>query len=406
MSERVEESSAVEWNAAVERPARARLFSALLIAAVLLTGIAVSTHLMRTTVRAPRKTPQRQARLVEVAPVQLGSHATSVDSMGTVVAARRLEIRPRVAGAIVEMSSEFVPGGFFDAGDVIARIDPRDYELVLEQRRSELAEAESALAIESGNQDVAKREFELLGEVIGERNEKLVLREPQLRSAQARVRSARAAVAAAKLALERTTVRAPFAAVVQERNVEVGTQVDLGTAMGVLLGTNEYWIEAAVPVDQLRWISIPGAAVRVRDEAAWGPDSSRPGEVIRLYSDLENQGRMARVLVSVPDPLGLDAGADRPPILLLGSYVRVEIEGATLDDVAAVDRRLLRDGDNVWVMSGDDTLEIRPVAVAFRGSNHVLVSAGLAQGERLVATDLPAPVPDMPLRLAEELDRG
>jgi hypothetical protein len=110
--------------------------------------------------------------------------------------------------------------------------------------------------------------------------------------------------------------------------------------------------------------------------------------------------------VSVRDPLGREAEAGAEPLLLLGSFVRVEIQGRVLDGVAALDRRLLRDGDRVWVMRTDGTLDIRPVSVAFGGDRRVLISHGLEDGERVVTTDLPAPVDGMPLRLREERGDG
>jgi RND family efflux transporter MFP subunit len=388
------------------RSSGARALRLLLIAVVLLTGVAVSAYLIRTPPRAARVVPERQARLVDVVTVRLDSQPTLVAAMGTVGAARRIELRPQVSGEVVEVGGELVPGGRFAAGDVILRIDPSNYELAVRQRASELAEAEAALAIERGNQEVARREYELLGETILEGEEDLVLRQPQLRSAQARVASAGAALAAARLDLERTTVRAPFSALVEARFVELGAQVDPATVMASLVGTEEYWVEAAVPVSQLRWIEIPGAAARVYDEAAWGADVWRRGRVDRLYGDLESEGRMARILVAVADPLGKRVEDRAAPLLLLNSYVRVEVEGRTLDDVAAIDRRLLRDGDRVWIMRDDGALEIRPVSVAFRGPDRVLVSAGLSDGERLVVTDLPAAVEGMPLRVVEDESRG
>lgn len=111
---------------------------------------------------------------------------------------------------------------------------------------------------------------------------------------------------------------------------------------------------------------------------------------------------MARLLVTVEDPLALTEADRGQPALLIGSYVRVEIEGAGLESAVAVKRGLLRDGDNAWVMSRDDRLEIRPLTVAFRSRDHVLATAGLQPGDRLVTTDLPAPVEGMPLRLRDD----
>jgi hypothetical protein len=175
-----------------------------------------------------------------------------------------------------------------------------------------------------------------------------------------------------------------------------------------VVAPDAYWVELALPVAQLRFVSLPGAdgqagsPVRIFDASAWGPGRERRGRVLRLLGDLEPEGRMARLQVEVPDPLALRPEHAGLPVLLVGAYVRAELEGPTLDGVVSVDRALLRDGDRIWVMNASDELEIRPVEVAFRGGERVLVSAGLAAGERIVSSDLSAPVAGMPLRTASE----
>ena len=84
--------------------------------------------------------------------------------------------------------------------------------------------------------------------------------------------------------------------------------------------------------------------------------------------------------------------------MIIGTYVRVEIEGTALASVAAIDRELLRDGDQVWIMTPEAKLEIRPVEILYRGRERVLVNKGIQLGEKLIVTDLTAPVPGMPLR--------
>jgi hypothetical protein len=174
------------------------------------------------------------------------------------------------------------------------------------------------------------------------------------------------------------------------------------------VGTDAYWVETAVSVDDLQWIRIPrtgsekGSTARVYDPAASGNVAHRAGRVIRLAADLEEQGRMARLLVAVDDPMGLNPTNAARSKLLLGSYVRVEIDGAELRSVAVVDRSLVRDGDTVWIMATDGTLDIRPVEIAFRGRDRVLVAAGLETGEHLITTDLSAPILGMPLRTPAE----
>ncbi|NQU10294.1 efflux RND transporter periplasmic adaptor subunit [bacterium] len=381
-----------------------RLRRAALPLLVLGAGALLAIGLIQTAPHTKRQPPARQARLVEVRPVRIGPQRTVVYAMGTVQAAREVAIHPRVSGEIVGVNPEFVPGGRFAEGTTLLQIDPTDYELAVRQRASDVAQAESDLALERGQQSVAQREYELLGETVAPEDAALVLREPQLAKVQATLQAAQAALDQAKLDLARTTVTAPFNAIVRARAVNVGMQVTPTMALATLTGTDEYWVEVAVPVDQLRWIRIPasaaeaGSTVGVYNATAWGPDAHRDGQVVRLLGDLEPDGRMARLLVAVADPLAIQPAHAGQPALLLNDYVRVEIDGLELPEVAEVDRPLVREGDTVWVMNAQDQLEIRPVEILFRGRDTLLIRDNLRDGERLVVTDLAAPVAGMPLR--------
>ena len=375
-------------------------------AAVLIAGAALAFVLLRTGPSARRKPPARVAKLVEVELIALADLATTVTAMGTVMPARQIALAPRVNGEIVAVSDEFAPGGFFGAGEEMVRIDPTDYELLVRQREAALAQAQSAYELEMGQQTVAEREYELLDEAVSDEDRFLVLRHPQLQSADASVAAARAALEDARLDLARTGVRAPFNAVLGDKRADLGTQVSGASPVGTLIGTDEFWVEASAPVDQLRWIRIPrrgdekGARVRVYDEAAWGVGQYRTGEVIRLHPGVEEQGRMARLLISVADPLALESERAHLPRMMLSTYVRVEIEGAVLSQVATISRSSLRDGDKVHLLGDDGKLEIRPIEVVFRAADAVY-TRGIRTGERLVTTDLSAAVEGMPLRLQD-----
>ncbi|MCX7867108.1 MAG: efflux RND transporter periplasmic adaptor subunit [Limisphaera sp.] len=368
-------------------------------------GIGGAVWLIRTAPQAPRQPPAPVARLVEVVEVRFGPQQVRIPALGLVLPAREVTLYPRVAGEVVAIHDQFLPGSRFAAGEVLVQIDPSDFRLAVAQRESELVQARSALALEQGQQAVARQEYELLGREIPEADRDLVLRRPQLEQARARVQAAEAALEQARLNLERTSVRAPFACTVRARMVNVGSQVTPATPLATLAGAEEYWVEATVPVDQLEWLWIPGrnsptgSVARIWRAAGSRDGAARVGTVLRLLPDLEKDGRLARVLVSVMDPLALQAQHTALPPLLLGDAVRLELEGRTVE-AAALDRRWFRDGDQVWIMNERNELEIRPVQVAFRAPEVLLVTGGLRPGERIVISELPAAVPGLPLRLA------
>ena len=113
-----------------------------------------------------------------------------------------------VAGRVIEVSPSFVPGGFFEKGELLLRIDPFDYRQASVQATGAVAQADLRLATELAEADVARKEWEELGEG---KPTPLTLREPQVAEAQAALASARAALENAERNLERTAIAAPYA---------------------------------------------------------------------------------------------------------------------------------------------------------------------------------------------------
>jgi RND family efflux transporter MFP subunit len=390
------------------QPRPRNIFIILLPVVVLAAGAAVAFWLMETSPQAKPRPRAHNASLVAVRTVDYGARQTVVSGMGLVAAARTVALKPDVSGKIVELNPNLIPGGHFRKGEILLKIDPTDYRLAVRQLTTDVAKAESDLQIEQGNQLIAQKEYKLLGQTVSDAERALILRRPQLENLRATLEAAQAKLDQARVDLARTTIEAPFNAVVQSRAVDVGARAGESTVLATLAGTDAYWVEVSVPVSQLRWVRIPqtdgdpGAPVRVYDTAAWGEGVFRQGRVIRLEADLEEQGRMARLLIRVEDPLSLKADSKGTPRMLIGSYVRVEIEGNAVASAAAIEREFIRNGNSVWVMTPEGNLAIRPVEIAFRGAEQLLVTGGIKPGERLIITDLAAPVEGMPLRTADD----
>ena len=384
------------------------------VAALILVGAAAAyRYQMKTSPRARRQPPPRQAKLVRVVPAEKGDCTTMVKAMGPVIPAQQVTLHPQVTGQIIDISDAIIPGGIIHAGERIMAIDRRDYEIAVEQRKADVANALKNLKVEQGNQAVARQEYELLGEIVTEEDRELVLREPHLASAQSALESTQAALRRAQLDLARCNITAPFNAIVQAKHVDVGATVSSGSQLVTLIATDEAWVELKVPVDQLKWLAIPqsngevGSAVAIYNTLAWGPDRSRTGQVVRLYGELEPAGKLARLLTAVDDPFCLKDENHDQPQLLMGSMIQAEIQGALLTSVFPVKWSYLRDSNRaIWIMNDKDQLEIRPVEIAYRGPEEVFISTGLAADERLIITDLAAPVPGMPLRIAPSSDEA
>lgn len=386
---------------------KANLLRLLLPVIVIIISASVAVWMMQSGPKAKPRAKTRNAVLVDVRPIELGPHTTTVNIMGTVKPQHEVALKPRVSGEIIKVGDNLIPGGRFNKGEELLVIDPSDYQLVVRQLASEVARVESDMQVELGRQRVAQKEFELLGESVSEVEKTLMLREPQLENNRALLEGTRARLEQAQLDLKRTSVRSPFNAVVMSREVNLGTRVSPSTTLATLVGSDSYWVEAPIPASQLQWISISqedsdsGSPVRIYDSVAWGPNRSRSGRLVGLTAMVEENGRMATLLAEIADPLSLQPTSSEQPKLLLGSYVRVEIEGKLLSKAAAIERDLIHNGEQLWIMDEEGRLDIRTVEIAFRGQDQVLVTGGVNHGEKLITTNLPSPVQGMTLRLKE-----
>lgn len=380
------------------------IFKILLPLAVLIGGGLFAQHLLETGPQAKPRPKKKNATVVKTIPVRFGTHSTFIDAMGVVKASQSIALRPQVSGKVVAISDLLLPGGKFEKGDRLLQLDPSDYQLLVRQQKSAVAKAKSNLELEEGNQIVARRELALLGEQVSKDEEKLMLRKPQLKNLQIALEIAEAQYEQAQLQLDRTNIMAPFNGIVQSRDINIGTWVSSSTPIGTLIGSDSYWVEASVPEGDLKWITFPqlpdqkGSKVKINNPTAWDEKSFRVGRVIQLLPSLESQGRMARLLIEVEDPLSIQEKNREKPKILVGSFVRVSIEGKVVEKALELSREYLRDGKNLWIYTEKDRLGIREVSVTFKNRENVLITDGVHQGEKLIISSLAAPVEGMKLR--------
>ncbi|WP_372723457.1 efflux RND transporter periplasmic adaptor subunit [Immundisolibacter sp.] len=382
---------------------RRRILFGALIIVILVSSVATSRYLLNSAPVAERKPPQRVARLVAASTLQRDSERVQITAFGTVEAAQRSTLAARVSGEVIGISEAFVPGSRVSKGTELLTLDPADYEMAVAEAEAALASARASLAQEQGNQAVARADAEILNLDVSDEERRLMLREPQLRSARAAAESAQVALVRARLNLSRTTIRAPFDGVVLSRDVALGSQVAANSgSVGELVAATPYWLTLRVPIDSLRWIEWPDAdrlgGSRVEVVDAGDPHSPVwEGRVIQLLDELESEGRRAGVLVEVAEPFA----AERP--LLLGTYARATIHGRELVDAFRLDNTWIHDG-GVWKVV-EDRLVMQPVEITFAASDHALVTQGLGDGDRIVTSQPSGFVDGMRVRVQGDAPR-
>ncbi|MGD8318732.1 MAG: efflux RND transporter periplasmic adaptor subunit, partial [Myxococcales bacterium] len=352
---------------------------------ILVASLLGALLLVVTKEEPPRAPKTLEGTLVEVTRIEATRQEVDLHAKGTVVPAKEIVLQPELGGRVVWQSPELVPGGRFEAGQPILRIDARDYELAVESFRSQVRRAKLDLTLEARRGEVAKREWDTFGEMdVSDEQRDLAQRKPQLEASKLDLKAAQSALKKAELDLKRTVLRAPFNAMVVSEDVDIGQLINPQTPVARLVGTDEFHVQVSVPVGSLRTVHArsedgPGSQVNIIQRVGEGTIERR-GEVIRQLPDLDPGGSMARLLVSIENPLG--GKAELP--LLLGSFVDVAIAAQPIDDAIRLPRAALRNGREVYVMNDEDLLEIHEVEIAWTEPDSVLITGGLTPNERVV----------------------
>ena len=143
----------------------------------------------------------------------------TVQSQGTIAPRTQTSLVAEAQGQIVAVSDNFVSGRFFRKGDVLVRIDPRNYASAVKRTRANVAKAATQLETESAMAGYAKEDYERLRRANPRTGpaSNLALRKPQMRQALAELRSAEADLEKAEGDLDRTVIRAPYDGLVRQK---------------------------------------------------------------------------------------------------------------------------------------------------------------------------------------------
>lgn len=328
-----------------------------------------------------------------------------IRSQGTVRPRTETVLLPEITGRVVEVSPSLAAGGFFDAGEVLVRLDARDYELAVVSARSQVAQASARLTVEEEESAVAKREWQVLGR--GE-PAPLVIRTPQLAEARAALEAAQSVLERTERDLARTAILAPFAGRVREKRVDVGQVVAPGNSLATVYAVDVAEVRLPVPDQELEFLDLPlgyrggalGPSVAIHATFA-GQSLQWQGRIVRTEGEIDPASRMVHLVAEIRDPYGR-AGRSAAPPLAVGLFVRAEIRGRRLDGVYALPRSAMRGANEVLVVDDDDRLRVRQVEVARSDGDQVLIRSGLAPGDRVCVSPLDVAVDGMIVRTVDE----
>ncbi len=374
--------------------------------------VLAAAALLALQLSAMRPQPERrpadlQAPFVRVTTVERTDRRVIVDSQGTVSPRTVSQLAPEVSGRIVWVAPSFVPGGFFEEGEPLLRIDPSDYEQAIVRARADLAAARLRLSQEEAEAEIARREWQELGR--GD-PDPLTIRVPQLENARMAVAAAEANLRRAERDRERTEVRAPYAGRVRSKNADVGQMALAGTPVATIYAIDYAEVRLPLPDDELAFLDLPlayrgastggGPPVTLWAEFAGNRWEWR-GRIVRTEGEIDPTTRMVHVVAQVEDPYRRGADPRRPP-LSAGMFVHARIEGRLLRDVFPLPRAALRSDGTVLLVDRDNRLHFRAVEIARASHDEILVASGLEQGERVCLTPLDVVTEGMRVRVLPE----
>ncbi len=365
---------------------------------------AVAGVLLSTSSPVASRPVERLLRAVRTVPVELRTVRLDVRSQGTVSPHTESELIPEVSGPVVWTSPALVSGGYFKEGDLLLRIDRADYEAAVSRSRAQLARAEGenqhAERTLARQQDLAKRSVASDSEL----NDA----ERVSRVAVAGVDEARAALDQAERDLDRTEIRAPYTGRIRSEQVDVGQFVTRGQPFAKAYATD--FVEVRLPIAdaQLAYLDLPywhAAApaendlprVTLRAKFA-GKDHTWNGRIVRTEGEIDAKSRLVHIVARVQNE-----GGDQAP-LPVGLFVQAQIRGREAEGVAVIPRQALSGAGRVLVIDESDRVRFRDVDVLRVEGEDLLISKGLASGERVCVSMIQAPVDGMQVRPVEDVE--
>jgi RND family efflux transporter MFP subunit len=373
---------------------------------ILATALGIGYWVVSSAPKPQRVKPEIQARLVEVTPVSKSDVRPTWLTGGEVVAAQQVDLVAEVSAPVVSINPKAIAGANLARGTRLATLDDSDYRLVVEQRKASLLDAEASLATEQGEAALAQEEYQLsLSQLeddstataapLSEESLQLVLRKPQLASAEAAVAGAMANFQQAQLDLARTIVRMPFNGQVLSREVGVGSYVSSSTTLFSLIGTEEFHIEVKVPRGFVPWLDMDATAEI--SHPSWR--KSRRARILNLIGSVDTLDRQARLLLAVEDPLALKDPS--LPALFANDFLSVQLTGVAIPDATVIAVEYLNADNQVWVVNSGQ-LSLRQLQVVYRGRTQAWVQSGFEPGDQLLVSRIDGATPGLPVRVAND----
>ena len=318
-----------------------------------------------------------------------------LEALGTVVPSITVTVRPQVSGVLTSIA--FTEGQMVKKGQLLATIDPRPFEIALQQAIGARMRDEAML--ENGRLQLQRYQT-LLGQDSIARQD-VDTQAAAVKQLEAALVTDRANENTARLNLAYARIVAPVAGRVGLRPIDVGNYIGAGDAAGVAVITqlNPIDVEFSVPQDRVPEIQASvgrGAPLAV---AAWDRTRTRKLDD-GTFSTLDNQIDVQTGTVKAKARFANAANSLFPNQFVNVRLLLRSVDGAVVVPVTAM--RTGPNGDFVYVLKADRTVSVRPVQRGLSTSDVIAVTRGLEAGERVVTEGGDRLREGSPVQLASE----
>lgn len=377
---------------------------------ILAASITVAVILVRNPTDIEETAAEVQPVAVRVVEAELGPALLAVHSQGKVQAAQQVNLSAPVAGPVSWVSPALESGGFIEAGQPLLRIDPSDFETAVARNRASVQQAEAELQFSRDNlgrmRDLAERNLASQAQ--------LQEAERSLAVAEARLTETQAGLRQSELDLQRTEITAPFTAIIESKDVELGQFVNRAQNVAVLYGADEVEVRVPLAIRQLGYLDIPlGLRGELAEQLApdveltgmyGGVQHQWRGKLVRIEAAIDEDSNSVQSIIRVKQPdrsARNDWSSDIP--LPIGLYVQAEISGRQVDDIITLPRNVIRNNNQVLVVDAENKMYFREVEILRLDESNVLVSGGILPGELICISPIQAVYDGMSVQPVREL---